>query len=286
MATDRTSFQPTQSTVATSPKGVYSRSPVVELLVVVLGILIAFAVDAAWEGRSERLSERETINALEADFRSSVDLLEARWLVIHRKAVDATDALMWALQVGAEWPGSPMDMSFDEYIDQFVVPVSRRNVEPRTWTVEVPDSLLGQTLITPTYDPTLASLEALRASGRLNVIRSRALRDALAEFPSLLADASDEERMSRDHVLNQLRPQLARATSMVRAELIRSHWVEFEHDALPPEVLENLRPITASVELVNVLATRSNIASDALYELIGVRDAMLRILELIEAERR
>jgi len=262
------------------------RSAAIELFVVIFGILIAFAVDAAWGRRSERIEERETLRSLESDFRTSIDLLEDRWLVIHQKAVRATNALIWNLQVGGDWPGSPEDLTFDDYINRFVIPVSRRPSEPSTWTVMVPDSLIGQTLITPTYDPTLFSLDALLASGRLSLISNRELRDALAAFPSLLADASDEERMSRDHVLSELRPRLALATSMVRAEMIHSNWVEFEHDALPESILQNVRPLKASSELVNVLATRSNIAGAALHELTGVRDAMMGILELIEAELR
>jgi hypothetical protein len=263
-----------------------ARSAVLELFVVIFGILIAFAVDAAWDRRSERIEERETLLALDSNFRNSIELLEERWLIIHEKAVEATNALIWTLQGGSEWPGPLEDLTLDDYINRFVIPVTDRPADPSTWMVMVPDSLLGLTLITPTYDPTLSSLDALLASGRLNLISNRELSDALAAFPSLLADASDEERMSRDHVMNELRPRLGLATSMLRAELIASNWAEFGHDSLPQTILENVRPLRASPELGNVLATRSNIAAGALGGLEDVRDAMAAILEMIEAELR
>ena len=49
-----------------------------ELAVVVAGILIAFALQAWWQGRSDRTEERAYLARLEADLRNSIVQLEGQ----------------------------------------------------------------------------------------------------------------------------------------------------------------------------------------------------------------
>lgn len=56
-------------------KGIPKLRIVAEGAVIVVSILLAFGIDAWWDGRIERRQEREVLTAIEADFRDHLDVL-------------------------------------------------------------------------------------------------------------------------------------------------------------------------------------------------------------------
>ncbi|HSM07252.1 MAG TPA: hypothetical protein VK858_21675 [Longimicrobiales bacterium] len=58
-----------------SAKGIPKLKILVEGGVIVVSILLAFGIDAWWDGRIERKQEREVLAAIEADFRDHLDVL-------------------------------------------------------------------------------------------------------------------------------------------------------------------------------------------------------------------
>ena len=262
-----------------------SQPVVVELFVVVAGILIALMVDAAWGARAARAEEQEALRALQADLRESLALLEDRWLPLHDEVSRAAGRILWLLQTDGSEP-FPLDdetIGLQEFADRFVIPVSV--MREGTWSVTVPDSLLGKVLVTPTFDPTLPSVTALTASGRVGVIRSPDIQSALSAFRAAFIDAQEEERVAREQVMGDLRPRLEEATSIVSAELLGAMWIETP-DEWPAELDRSERPVRASMGLVNAFATRANLSLAALGSLQNVGAIMEELLGWIERELR
>ena len=74
--------------------------------------------------------------------------------------------------------------------------------------VEVATVDLARTLIAPTFDPRTGTLDGLLASGRLGILKSESLRQRLAAWPGLLADAAEEEVRSDALIRDLMEPIL------------------------------------------------------------------------------
>jgi hypothetical protein len=74
----------------------------------------------------------------------------------------------------------------------------------------VMDSLIYSFLNMTSFDPRTGVLDALVASGRLELIQSRELRAKLAAWDGVVEEVRDNELAMRDFGLNVITPYLAR----------------------------------------------------------------------------
>jgi hypothetical protein len=129
---------------------------IIEGLVVVASILVAFALDAWWSQRAERQVELGNLRALSSDFRQNVTRLET---VIAREE-EIVGASRRLLAVGdardAQLPADSLAQ------------------------------LLGSLFVSSRFDPVMGAYEAVVGSGGLAQIRDDSLRLALADFASLV----------------------------------------------------------------------------------------------------
>jgi len=163
--------------------GIQWRRLLVESLAVVLSILLAFAIDAWWDGYKERQRERDLLAGLLDDFDASRPGLEAR-VGLARRMADGTRLLI-------------------ELVDR------REGTE-----VTVPDSLVLAVLGGPTYEPDTNTLDAAVGSGEVDLISSKELRAELARWRRTLTDTGEDEREVRRITNEQLVPILARSLSL------------------------------------------------------------------------
>jgi hypothetical protein len=135
-----------------------------EILTIVLGVLIAFSLDAWWQRQQDRARELEILEALRADMEESHHALTS---AVQRQAqiVDRTSMLLSA---------SPSELSVDS-IHRLVVGM----------------------FYTRPYRPVLRSYDELVNTGSFRLIRSSELRLALAEFVSK-AEAAAEYKHQAD----------------------------------------------------------------------------------------
>jgi len=138
-----------------------------EAIAIVASILLAFAIDAAWDERNERMEEKEVLRSLQLEFEANRD--EAANVVLTHER---------ALRYGAEL----MSLSDDE-----VLALSAREVERHVGYMAHPR----------TFDAVRGSVDALTSSGKLGILQDRSLRDALTTFVNFVEDAhEDREYMS------------------------------------------------------------------------------------------
>lgn len=150
----------------------------VEIVVIVLSILLAFAIEAWWDERQEREDEREILAGLEREFTDYHDKL-SRAIEKHDLMRTAMEELLQATESG-RW--TTTEFTLDEAVIRSMWP--------------------------PTTELSGGVRDALIQAGRLEVISNRALREKLALWAGIHAEVFDDEEFSRGIVFNQMMPFL------------------------------------------------------------------------------
>jgi len=155
------------------------RHPLIEGLAVLCGILVAFAIDAWWQQRTDRVTERELLRALAAEL------------------ADARD--------GFEGHSTSLRAEFDLSAEVIrVLSSSDARSIPN-------DSLWGLTrrLTPPTiFHAPRAALDDLTSSGGIALIRSDPLRRGIASYRQSLEEDARVQALLLDIWLTHLAPYL------------------------------------------------------------------------------
>ncbi len=157
-----------------------------EGVVIVASILLAFGIEAWWDGRQERVEERQALEALARDFESAAEEIDQVALVMDSVAIAANIILGWT--------GPSADSRHADSLALLMPSITR----------------VGS------FQPPLGTLQALLGSGDLRLIRNDSLRAALASFPSRLAQVSTTEGYGADVLFGELHPYLNQSIPMRR----------------------------------------------------------------------
>jgi hypothetical protein len=134
-----------------------------EGVAIVVSILLAFGIQAWWEGRQEQKTEQSALFALRADFLASRDALAVAISVLegaqaYFTAFQSADSAALT-QLGAD-SADAMTMSLN---------------------------------IALTYDPISSSLDAILSDGRISLLQDEQLREALAGWVRALEDIEENQ---------------------------------------------------------------------------------------------
>lgn len=149
-----------------------------DLVIVVLGILVAFSLDAWWSQRADQAQERSILEGLYAEFSANLESLEAT-MTEHRRTLDDSRQLL-----------------------QLIGPVSEAH------DAEQLDSLVACFLVSPSFDPTTGNLSALLSSGTLHLISNDSLRVKVAAWKDMLIEMKQEEAEAELFIEQQILPFL------------------------------------------------------------------------------
>ncbi len=161
-----------------------ARSSARELLIVVVGILTAFALEAWWNAQADRRREAEELRGLDAE------LSETRTNLV--QMIEYEDGLVAAY-------------------DTILSTLEGARPAPR---VPIPRRLVGALLSTGTYDPPMGRVESLIASGNIGVIRNDTLRERIAGWPATVSNAREHQTRTRDFWMNDFAPSLRQLVDM------------------------------------------------------------------------
>jgi hypothetical protein len=168
-------------------KPLFPKRLLLEGLVIVASILLAFAIDAAWDERQERAQERRLLEALEDEFAAHPPvLLDAQ--AVHQRFANATFALFDTLDAAGEGE-----------------------------VVVVSDSLLYPIMRGRTTQLAQGELEAALSSGAIDLIQNRDLRRRLAAWPGVWEDATEEENFGVLFQLGALGESAGQASDIGRS---------------------------------------------------------------------
>ena len=229
-----------------------------ESAAVVISILLAFSIDAWWDGHREHRREQALMAGLLEDFRSSRPDLESR-LELARRMAEGTRGFLHLVSEGT--PGE---------------------------TLTVPDPLVLATLGGPTYEPVTNTLDAALAAGEIELLSDPALRSELANWRRTLSDTREDELEVRRITNEQLVPLLAQSLDVAPYFDKVLAWsggdpygagrrIEGAFDALPGSAT-----VVASTDLSAALALRRfyvEFAAADLEELLGSLDRSVDLLQ-------
>ena len=150
----------------------------VEGVVIVVSILLAFGLQASWERWQEGAFEQDALARLEVEFTENLSRMGGGRGARSATRVTALHEMLQSLPDG-------------------------------TPTVAVPDSLLSAVLGTGTFDRVTPVLDGLVRSGQWELIRDPGVREAVALWERWLAQLTERQLFAREHVDMRLRPALA-----------------------------------------------------------------------------
>ena len=158
-----------------------------EIPILVLGILIAFALQAWWDEVRAADEERQAFEAVRSELLLNLEGLDLD--------IERHDRIVAAVEV-------------------FHAAMVERE------SALVSDSVLVAAIVSPTYDPATGALESLQRLG----VGSAALAEASGRWLSEVDDATEDEQRSRTFTDEQLSPYLSRNIDLPDADLYRL-WV-------------------------------------------------------------
>ena len=130
--------------------------------VIVVSILLAFGIEAAWAQRQSRSEEEDALVSLDAEFSANLDQID-QVLGAYIAARESIEALVRH------------------------TPDEIRSLPQ----IRVSEIMLAASYLL-TFDPVMGTTDALVGAGRLGVLRDSRLREALTTFGNLAADAAEE----------------------------------------------------------------------------------------------
>ena len=226
---------------------------VVESTAIVLSILLAFAIDAWWDNHQDRKEEQQILYGLEDEFSAHVSDLE-RWNV-RDDGLLAGMSIMMSYITGSE----------EQY--------STAQLDSAMWAV----AFAG------TWDPTSSILDALLASGRLDLIQDERLRTKLAQWEAIVDEVRDNQLTMRDYLVNSLWPflgstgaPLARGFASMRTDLTRFN--------LESDARAEYSQIRGNRELYNMISIKYTWIWGSQEEIIDALQEAENIIDLIQNE--
>lgn len=209
------------------------RSLIVEMLVIVASILLAFALDAWWNARLESREGRAVRAALISEFdavRAEVAFSATR----NKRIIAAADSILLLMRSA-------------------------------TGPVEASAGTIGALILTPTTDARRGALDALIASGRLQLLGSDTLQGLVANWPAVLDDVREEEQAAKAFVHGQLMPHLSRVVDL--SPVFTWRLSERRSTATVPAEISGQRVrLPPDRELINLIETRRYLAAYVVVE--------------------
>ncbi len=230
--------------MAESPKIPWPRI-LAEGMAIIVSILFAFGIDAWWTARQLHLDEQDILRQLDAEFQTNAALLAERRL------------------------------NHEEILEAIKLVLSVTGPEPDQVATKSPELKLAIDRITRwwTYDPQMGVLSGLTQSGRLSIISSDPLRNALASWPSMVQDLAEDEIFAQQLTANQLDPYLTRNVS--RRNIV--HHESVGEGRFPSE----LAGILADQEFENLLHLKLGLTLGVLEEYDGLESEISAVRTLI-----
>lgn len=152
---------------------------IIESVVIVVSILLAFAIEALWDEQLENFTETKELARLHTEFIANRDRID--------RSIGSQDIVSTATE------------EFYNLIKD--VPDS---AEP----VPLPNNLIQAMLWAPTFDVTTPVLDSLLLSGNLSVVEDEAVLRTISAWQRSVAQVTEAEVGARDFTDNEVFPSL------------------------------------------------------------------------------
>jgi len=224
----------------------------IEAMAIVASILLAFAIDAWWEERSERRAETVLLERLRTDFGA----IQAAIAIVEEEHRAASDACLFFMNVGVgeALPATPA-------VDRMVALVF---------------------LAARTFNPGSGAVAAFNDSDSSRLIRNQSLADKILAWPGLVEELQEEEANLQKGVAERWTPYLASRTSLGPYVAVMGEPMRGMPDRVAAPA--DRQPLTVDADFLNHVLDRFKWQQVALRDLEPVRVALEDVLQLLEVE--
>jgi hypothetical protein len=157
----------------------YLKYAIGEIILVVIGILIALQINNWNQNRLNDTKEQFTLSSINKEFKENRVQLDTV-LFYHKNAYASTKKL----------------------ISMFPISIERDNLDSIS-------KYLGESLSAWTFNPSQGSVNSIINSSSLDLIHNDELRDILVSWQDLVIDFQEDETTSKNTIINQIDPFLA-----------------------------------------------------------------------------
>lgn len=225
---------------------------IAEAIAIVASILIAFALDAWWNRRSEAVQERALLTALEEDFSSAAanfEIVKAG----HLAELQSSKVLI-------------------DYGESGRIPIGD---QARI------DTLVSNQFSRRIFDPAMGTVQSILGSGRIDLITNPELITELTRWSSAVEALQRTELDSRRHFNEYVFPFLATRLDVEDLDKGFSQFVDFPWEQDPAEAYR----IALDQEFLNLIYMRWVLLENIVTEFLPpVEDALTSIRALLKEE--
>lgn len=228
----------------------YLRYAIGEILLVVIGILIALSINNWNDQRKQKLAQTEQLKSIKSELilgLANLDMILKR-IDLHSHNIDSLINMM-------------------------------RDATPNSF--EVSGELLGSTIMWRTTDVSINSLNSMIASGSLNQLTNEELKVKLANLPSIQTDLTEDELMVRDWSENHMVPFLAKIGLVSEAYSNRYGFKDIS--SLKSTVIDSAT-LTPTEEFIGMLTVRRVHFAYTQVQLPSLKNYMEELVQLIDKE--
>lgn len=223
-----------------------------EGVAIVISILLAFWIDTWWEDRKDARLEAVYLLELQEDFEQNKSRLEDEAAAFE---VIARSMLVLQEQSALE----PPSMSVSELNENF-----------------------SQIIIMSTFYPINRAYTNMTGSGELKLIRSRPLKNALAEY---YAAAQVTELVQKTHEMELVQIFQPYIIENLDFAAVGISWVD--DFPLPPPIEDaSILNVLATREFRNILIQKSVITTDLINQFRGMLERTNNVLQLLKSANR
>ncbi len=230
------------------------RRLLLEGVLIVASILLAFGIEAWWVRSREHAAEIEALQHLRDEFTATAERL-AQTGERHESIRRSAKRLL-----GMTGPTPPA------HLDTLAV-----------------DSLVMDLLGAPTVEPETVTLDALIGAGRLDLLSSPDLRRELAAWSSSMADLAQEEQLAVEQMDQRFLPLIWDHVPVVTLG-VTALADEYGDDIEPSRFPRRYGELFRERRFENAVEERMNSSRRSLRDLRRVEGIVQRILQLVDRE--
>lgn len=224
---------------------------VAEGLLIVISILLAFGIQAWWDGRSQAERRHALLDGLSADFAGAEAELD-RAMIRHREVVEVT----------GRWI------------------VMSRTIAPSPSLAAVADTLVSEMQWATTFGPPMGSVESLLAGGDMGLLESPALAKELTSWMAGVKSLNELEQGGLEQLEREVYPYLM-DSGIPLADLAWTRRNVYPEYPIEPRHTDVYR-LLADVGWESIVATRWYYYMDVMHREQPLRESIARIRRLID----
>lgn len=226
-----------------------------EIILVVIGILIALQINNWNEGRMNQKKEQVILKALKTDFKANLDLLKRE------------------------------NLKSEESYNSSLTLKTLIKPDVSEFSVKQIDTLISLMFEYQTFDPIQGAIVEVLSSGQLNIIQSKEIKNEISKWSSVMDDLKVDSDIINDYAFNQLIPYLSKNASISNMLIGQENASSQKLKALSPSNFEsNYEYIMTSHEFENMVNWHSINVKYLITEHVLVQFYLENVLVLLDSK--